>query len=111
MLYHERVVDHSPHERALRFTLEHTIIFRSGHVRTHNLSTGATDWERVTRLQITAIKGAAMSDLPFRPDWFSKPGDTLAALMAQREISVRQLAENLAQLSARYAASWTAKSI
>ena len=35
-----------------------------------------------------------MSDLPFRPDWFSKPGDTLAALMAQREMSVRQLAEN-----------------
>jgi hypothetical protein len=57
MLYHERVVDHSPHERALRFALEHTLIFRSGHVRTHNLSTGATDWERVTRLRITAIKG------------------------------------------------------
>ena len=35
-----------------------------------------------------------MSDLPFRPDWFSKPGDTLAALMAQREMSVHQLAEN-----------------
>ena len=51
MLYRERVVEHSTHERSVRFAPEYTLIFRSGHVRTHNLSTGATDWERVTRLE------------------------------------------------------------
>jgi Zn-dependent peptidase ImmA (M78 family)/plasmid maintenance system antidote protein VapI len=36
-----------------------------------------------------------MSDGRFQPDWFSKPGDTLAMLMARRELTPRALAEKL----------------
>lgn len=36
-----------------------------------------------------------MSDELFRPDWFSKPGDTLAALMARRGLTLQALAEKL----------------
>ena len=36
-----------------------------------------------------------MSDDSFRPDWFSKPGDTLAAIMSSRELTANVLAEKL----------------
>jgi HTH-type transcriptional regulator/antitoxin HigA len=36
-----------------------------------------------------------MDELSFQPNWFSKPGDTIAALMLQRQLSARQLAEAL----------------
>lgn len=36
-----------------------------------------------------------MNDSEFTPNWFSKPGDTLAALMAQRGLTVGRLAELL----------------
>jgi HTH-type transcriptional regulator / antitoxin HigA len=36
-----------------------------------------------------------MTERSFEPDWFSKPGDTLAALMRQRQISVNELAAKL----------------
>ena len=36
-----------------------------------------------------------MSDKLFQPDWFSKPGDTLAVLMARRGLPLRALAEKL----------------
>jgi len=37
-----------------------------------------------------------MSEEAFQPDWFSKPGDTLAALMAQRRLTLHYVAEKLA---------------
>lgn len=37
-----------------------------------------------------------MSDMPFQPDWFSKPGDTLLALMEQHELTSETLATKLA---------------
>jgi Zn-dependent peptidase ImmA (M78 family)/plasmid maintenance system antidote protein VapI len=36
-----------------------------------------------------------MPEASFQPDWFSKPGDTLLALMEQRELSSETLAERL----------------
>ena len=36
-----------------------------------------------------------MADLTFQPNWFSKPGDTLAALMTRREVTPTFLAEML----------------
>jgi HTH-type transcriptional regulator / antitoxin HigA len=36
-----------------------------------------------------------MADKLFQPDWFSKPGDTLATLMAQRDLTPGALAEKL----------------
>ena len=36
-----------------------------------------------------------MSDELFQPDWFSKPGDTLAALMARRKLTLHAVAEKL----------------
>ena len=37
-----------------------------------------------------------MSERAFQPDWFSKPGDTIAALMAQRNFTHREMAAKLA---------------
>jgi HTH-type transcriptional regulator / antitoxin HigA len=36
-----------------------------------------------------------MGESSFQPDWFSKPGDTLATLMVRRELTPRRLAEKL----------------
>src|SRR5689334_9980161 len=36
-----------------------------------------------------------MDDLAFKPDWFSKPGDTLLTLMEQRELTVESLSKKL----------------
>src|SRR6478736_3861309 len=33
-----------------------------------------------------------MADQPFEPDWFSKPSDTLLAMMANSELSLESLA-------------------
>ena len=38
-----------------------------------------------------------MTDAAFRPDWFSKPGDTLFALMDRRELSLTMLADRMGQ--------------
>src|SRR5262249_8342188 len=36
-----------------------------------------------------------MAEAPFQPDWFSKPGDTLLALMEQREITSEALSQRM----------------
>jgi HTH-type transcriptional regulator / antitoxin HigA len=36
-----------------------------------------------------------MNEAPYEPDWFSKPGDTLAELLSRRQLSYRELAEQL----------------
>jgi HTH-type transcriptional regulator / antitoxin HigA len=41
-----------------------------------------------------------MGDAAFRPDWFSKPGDTLSALLAKRELVPATLAERMGQETA-----------
>ena len=38
-----------------------------------------------------------MGNAAFQPDWFSKPGDTLSALMARRSLLPTTLAEKMGQ--------------
>lgn len=38
-----------------------------------------------------------MADAAFQPNWFSKPGDTLSALMDRHELSLTTLADRMAQ--------------
>jgi hypothetical protein len=46
----------SPDEKALQFEAGYSLVFRSGHARTPKTSTGNTDWKRVTRLRIMAVR-------------------------------------------------------
>ena len=41
-----------------------------------------------------------MAEMSFQPDWFSKPGDTLLALMEQRELTSEGLALRLRRSNA-----------
>lgn len=55
-LFPAEVRERSPSERVLRLRTGYRVVFRSGHVKTPLTSTGATDWERVTRMRILAIE-------------------------------------------------------
>jgi hypothetical protein len=55
-LFGDDIIDRPPSERSLRLHTGYNLVFRSGHVTLSVAADGATDWTRVTRIQVVALE-------------------------------------------------------
>jgi hypothetical protein len=55
-LFGDDIVERPPSERSLRLHTGYNLIFRPGHVDIPRDAAGATDWTKVTRIQVVALE-------------------------------------------------------
>jgi hypothetical protein len=55
-LFGDYIIERPPSERSLRLQTGYNLVFRSGHVTSPVDADGATDWTRVTRVQVVALE-------------------------------------------------------
>ena len=55
-LFGDDIIERPPSERSLRLQTGYNLVFRSGHVTSPVDADGATDWTRVTRVQVVALE-------------------------------------------------------
>ena len=55
-LFGDDIVERPPSERSLRLHTGYNLVFRAGHVDVPRDTAGATDWTKVTRIQVVALE-------------------------------------------------------